>query len=278
MLMRYRNIDLLGFGNSATHGKIIDGMYYPTSAAGLFSVLTGSLYNLACLQQEILKINSKYCLFQYKDGSANEDIWDTLFAKPDTSIDITDCHIEKIFYPHLIVHSPSYSFLDGNIHLFNPWVDKYFRPSTQVEATCNNLIKKYNIVLADTISIHYRGTDKTASRPYTPIQTVIDSANGMIEENPNLRVLIQSDQKDITDFLIKTFGDRSFYFNELPFSKSNTVPVHEENNCHFRLKYGIDYLASIIIISQTKHVITHVGNGGFWTCLYRKSLNNLLVL
>jgi len=42
-----------------------------------------------------------------------------------------------------------------------------------------------------------------------------------------------------------------------------------------RSDYGAIYNASVSLMAESKHLVTHSGNGGLWALLYRNNTNNV---
>lgn len=256
-------------------GYWVDDIFYVTSVHGMCSVLSTTLYALNNSNIEATKINAKFSFLAYKNHN-QEDIWNLLFKEPNSKIKID----RKLycFYPEL-VHDDFYNVLKNNMEVFSPYIKKYFTPSNIIMGIVDNFITKYDIDLQNTIAVHYRGTDKSPAcvRDTSTIKYVTDQLFNIIDKNPEIRVLIQSDEKRITEHFLEVCEKNNiFYIKELPQS-INKIGVHIANKYNFRIEYGMNYLSSLILISKCKHIITHYGNGGFWSCLFRGTVDNVLV-
>lgn len=245
-----------------------NGEFYHGTNDGFFSCLSVILYELLHREGLVTAINTTHSFIPYKDV-LNLNTWPLMFTEfEEHFLSRVDAEkIRKVFWTPDLVNKENY-VQDIDLNLFLPWIKKYFTPSKFVEGIVKYIEKKYNIDYANTIAIHYRGTDKFKEVTPTPIEEYIKLANNLLTKNPNFKILIQSDEKEKMDKMLNHFHDTCFYLDELPQSLDGRG-IHVYGNVNDKFKYGIYYLASILIISKCKHVITHRGNGGFWTLLYR---------
>jgi len=251
-----------------------DDVFYFRESNGLFGNFTVILFELCNYLGTIKDIDcSDIMAFKlYRDDNSNLDIFKTLIKPFDNNI-ITDVNLKNIFTN--IGDYNKFDKLYNNFDIWVPWIKKYFTPSNVVTDRVNLLIKKYKIDLNNTVAIHYRGTDKVNEIPnLNPVSMHIEKCKEILNTDNNLRVLIQSDQQTKTLELFKSLGNKCFYFRELPQSPTAYMGVHYDLTHPNRVEYAINFLASIIIISKCKYVITHRGGGAFWTALYRGNMNN----
>jgi len=245
-----------------------NGEFYHDTNDGFFSCLSVILYELLYKEGLVTEINTTHSFTPYKD-TPNLNTWPLMFDKFEEHIlcKTNSEKIREVFYTPDLVNKENY-VQDIDLSLFLPWIKKYFTPSIFVEKIVNYIEQKYNIDYSNTIAIHYRGTDKYLEVSPTPLEEYIGLADKLLTENPNFKILIQSDDEDIMNKMLNHFDSKCFYFDELPQS-SDGRGLHVHGLVKDKFKYGIYYLSSILIISKCKHVITHRGNGGFWTLLYR---------
>jgi len=168
-------------------------------------------------------------------------------------------------------------------------INRYFSPSDKIISIIDHLINKYSIDLEKTISIFYRGTDKFTEISIASPQDYAQVAKNILDKNPDFKILIQTDQKQVLDYFLNEFGDRAFYFEEIP----TTTKIGEDaKKMEFVSNRWLNYFneesvfidpiflsqnldAAIRIISQTKYSILHTGNGSLFSILYRGNSNNI---
>lgn len=164
--------------------------------------------------------------------------------------------------------------------------NRYFAPSDEIIAKIKYLKYKYQVNPEETISIHYRGTDKFTEVAVASQEQYAEIAKKLLERHPNLRVLIQTDQKQALEYFLNQFGNRAFYIDELPTTNKTGEEAKKIDMefFHKRFDYAEDvdpipftqmFDAAIRLISTTKYVITHTGNGALFTILYRGNVNNV---
>lgn len=172
-----------------------------------------------------------------------------------------------------LVHHEHYEELD--ISRVTPLIHCYFRPSQKVVRILRKLVKKYEIDLSKTIAVHYRGTDKAIEVTPIPVAdwfSVIDSE--LADAPPHVRLLIQTDDFEFRQAAISRYGDRVFFFSEIPVT-DEFIAVHHLIKPWNRRTFGRTVLAATILVANCSRVITHTGNGGLWAAIYRGSTNGL---
>jgi hypothetical protein len=166
-----------------------------------------------------------------------------------------------------------YSLLDfDNI---NPIVKKYFSPSENILKIIEDMENKYKIDYNNICVLFYRGNDKNRETLICDYNEYLVYANKILDINPNILFLIQSDETEFINFFSERFPNNSFYFNDeirhMP-KCDNTVDIIMKDKNPVFSKY---YLAITIIMSKCKYIICGSGNCSFWIILYRGNSNNV---
>ena len=103
----------------------------------------------------------------------------------------------------------------------------------------------------------------------------IEKANLILEKNPNIQFLIQSDETEFIDTFTKLFPKNSFYFKDeiriINKCNSTVDKIMKETN-YLYSKY---YLAITIIMSKCKYIVCGSGNCSIWIMFYRGNSNNI---
>jgi hypothetical protein len=157
-----------------------------------------------------------------------------------------------------------------------PVITKYFSPSKNILNIIQDIEKKYNIDYNNICVLFYRGNDKNRETIICDYSEYLVYANKILEINPDILFLIQSDETEFINFISERFPNNSFYFNDEIrhiHRCDNTVDIIlKENNSVFS-KY---YLAITIIMSKCKYIICGSGNCSIWIILYRGNNNNVI--
>jgi hypothetical protein len=252
-------------------GYYKDNVFYPNvmykdGLHGFFSTLSIIMIGLIRSSVPIKKIDASKCFGHYKLGHhMYKNYWPILFK----DIDIHSC-CEKPEEFNVWIVNQKFTI---NLEKFDAYIKKYFSPNYTVQNRKNQFISNYSITPSNCLAIHYRGTDKISEVKLTPVDSYIKKANEILSIEPNLKILIQTDDFHILDRLEREFPN-AVYIKELPVSNSGRGVHLSPHLIKNGLDYAIDFFASILLISQCKHVITHTGNVAFWTLLYRNSYNN----
>ena len=208
----------------------------------------------------IVDSSEQFKWYKIKPGDITYDY----FEKNDTNIPIT--HI-KYYHGHQFW---DYSRLDYNII---PLIKKYFSPSLQIINIMNDIEKKYNLDYENICVLFYRGNDKNSETKICSYDEYIQYANEVLEKNPNITFLIQSDETEFIETM--TRFPNSFYFKDeiRHMNKCNkTVDkvFKEQNNL-----YSKYYLGITILMSKCKYIICGSGNCSIWIMFYRGNCKNV---
>lgn len=250
-----------------TYGCVMQRDFYPLHNAGFFSICSTILYHLASVFRYVNGINAKYSFEKFKEG-ADDNPWLDYFLSPKS----IDPKVKLDSFSNKLLHHTKYS----NLNFFESQVliDAFFSPSSKVNERIDFFRSKYQIDFSKTISVCIRGTDKSVEVKPVPVQDYLDAINHILVKNPTFRVLIQTDQKQIRDFLIDSIGDRVFFIDELPVTETSIV-IHSLIKTN-HLEFAINLLAIVHTMSKCHYVVTHTGNVAYWTVLFRGNSDNVV--
>lgn len=152
---------------------------------------------------------------------------------------------------------------------------KYFCLNKHIEDKVNELLLKYNIDSDNTLSVVYRSTDKWTDFGgfnYLSPALYLKLSNEILEKNPELKVLIQSESSSINHVFERRLNAK--FIRETRVSENDGLPIFLQN-IEDKLSWAEYYLASLIIHSKSKYLITYTGNSSFFLYLSRGNTNNL---
>lgn len=173
----------------------------------------------------------------------------------------------------------NYQFIDYSLLDFNqicPIVLKYFYPSNQIVDIIKRMEEKYNLDYDNICVLFYRGNDKNLETTICGYNDYIEYAQRMLQQKPNIRFLIQSDETEFIELMIHTFPHNSFFFKDeirhMNKCDNSTVDVYYTHLNHNASKY---YLGITIIMSKCEYIICGSGNCSIWIVLYRGNTKNV---
>ena len=215
------------------------------------------------------KVNTQQVFEWYKpDDLKEKDIFPYYFQENKTT---SIPYKQLIDYQHTHQYLPFTSLQYSQI---TPFIKKYFEPAIEIKELLRQLELDYHIDYPNTCTLFYRGNDKVTETPIAPYSEFIERAKRIQANNPSIRFLIQSDEQEFVDTMLKEFPN-SFYFKEesrrIPKSLTTVDKDSKEKNFHFS-KY---YLAITLCMSKTKFIIFGSGNCSIWICLYRGNANGI---
>lgn len=251
-----------------------------THSAGFFSCCTQRLRRTIDFFNEKQKcptiIDSSHQFGFYKTNP-NIDITSLFF---ETNYDINIEYDHNIFFTLLrdTIDHHSDQFTDYKLLNFSeilPFVKKYFKITNIVMNKLNEYENQYNLDYSNICSIFYRGNDKYIETYIPPYSTFIDKAKKIKDKHPNIKFLIQTDDQLFLDEFLIEFPD-SIFLNEIPRIHNNNSNVHYSLPINERANAAINFLASVLIVSKSKIIITHSGNCGLWAVLFRGNTENVI--
>lgn len=247
------------------YGRFHNGVYYPKKRdAGFFSLCSTSLSDLTQIDSEVQLVKSRALFRDYSShNSMSRDLWSRFFKQPvATRFTLPE---DRTYLSQLHHHSV---YREIDLARYEPFLKKYFSPSDQVLERCAHFISQYGLDQRQTIAVNVRGTDKHTEVPSPPISTYLELAEEALSEKPTSDLLLVTDQQQYIEVFQSRFKSQLVSFGELPTTYGDIV-IHKQLKKHERESFGVDFLATVLLMSQSETVITHTGNGALWTSLFR---------
>jgi hypothetical protein len=160
--------------------------------------------------------------------------------------------------------------------VYNKIKDRFFGPSDLILERKNILIDKYKFDPQKTISVLYRGTDKSTELQLGSPTEYLKVVKNILKDNPNFKVLLQTDQTQVIQYFYDQLGDILITFEETPSTASNKViwSLMEQSG-----KDSIDWSqwfdAALRCVSECKYLVNHTGNVAFFANLYRGNVDKV---
>lgn len=241
--------------------------------AGFFSCCTIKLYKIIeyinANKSLPLSVDSSQQFEYYKND--HSDITYDYFEKYDTVSNSINTEI-NIKY-HWEDQFENYAELDYKGII--PIVKKYFSPSNQIQEIIHTLEKKYCLDYDNICVLFYRGNDKIRETKLPEYDDYINHIQTIMQTNPNVKFLIQSDETEFIEKMTNLLPENSFYFkDEIRHIKkcNSTVDfVFRDSNYIF----SKNYLAITFIMSKCKYIMCGSGNCSIWIMFFREHCNNV---
>jgi hypothetical protein len=242
--------------------------------AGFFSCCSVKLHYIIVFINSQKKypelVDSSESFEWYKNENSRDDITYNYFQHYDNVNE--ELNNSNINYNH------EYQFVNyTNLDYTNiiPVVKKYFSPSDDILNKIKNMEEKYNLDYDNICVLFYRGNDKNTETEICNYNEYIKYSNKILEKNPNIRFLIQSDETEFIDFMKNKYPNNCFVFKDeiRHMNKCNsTVDIMMK---HTNYEFSKLYLAITIIMSKCKYIICGSGNCSIWIMLYRGNADNI---
>lgn len=176
-----------------------------------------------------------------------------------------------------------------------PFVRRWFQPGVLVTNRIYDFIVKYELDYQHTLAVFHRGNDKVRETKLASDEDWIDKIRQVLDgvyidpitklamdmsRSPYFipfdKILLLPDNTEFRDKCVMEFGDKCIVIEE------NHLYPADNNACNFmkvpvdqRPQHALNFFASVIIASRCKSLITHSGNGGFWSVVYRGHADNI---
>jgi len=248
--------------------------------AGLFSTTTIILFNIINYFKN--KGINPTCIdssqtFTWYRNSNNNIFFDFFKIK---NINILDNKSLEYFDYELRGDLQFKKYDDFNLDIYFKYVDVYFNLSDKVMNIYNNIINKYNLNFDNICVLFLRGNDKATECKIPSYDKYIEKGNELLKSNPDLKFLIQSDEKEFINEMTINFPNNVVFNDEIRIiNKNNNQMVDNHGKTpEINHKFALNFLAIVYIMSKCKYIICNSGNISLWILLYRKHLNNYFQL
>lgn len=212
-------------------------------------------------------------VYKHNPQNLNEDLMKACFEQKCVS----DLQINVLPSVALSFHKGNHQIPYKSLKLnnFNLYIDTYFTPSTTIKKIINTIEKTHLIDYENTCTVFYRGTDKRNETGLASYEEFFDKADEISQKNPNIRFFIQTDELEFSLAFKQRFNN-SFSINEIAMiSRESNQGLHFSLLQSERTTQAYWFLAAVIIMSKTKHIITSTGNAALWVVLYRGNCKNV---
>jgi len=158
-----------------------------------------------------------------------------------------------------------------------PFIQKYFTPTQKIIDIMKMMEDKYKIDYNNICVLFFRGNDKATEISLPSVDYYIEFGKIILEKNPNIKFLIQSDETNFINDMKEEFPNNLIFYDEIRhiYKKNTTVnKVFKETN----YQYSLYYFAITLIMSKCKYIICNAGNCSLWMLFYRQHTNNIYQL
>jgi len=272
------SITQVNFGRFSRNGLKIDH-----KNAGFFSCccvllhLIVEFYNLNHRLPNIIDTSESFNWYK-PTGKESQDIFLDFFS-PDREI--------RIPFRHPILFEQSYqyrSFHEIQLQTIHPFIRKYFSPSPSIQNIIQTIKTKYQSFLQNleenVCVLFFRGNDKKTECELPTYSRYIEQAKKLLEINPSIIFLVQSDETEFIETMLKEFPTNSFYFKDeirhMNHTNSSVDIVNMTKNTNYY--FSQHFLSITMIMSQAKYVVCNLGNCSLWIALFRGHSQNIILV
>jgi hypothetical protein len=156
-----------------------------------------------------------------------------------------------------------------------PFIEKYFTPSDIIINIQKEMEKKYDLDYDNICVLFFRGNDKATEIKLPPSDAYIDLAKELLEKDPNIKFLIQSDETNFINEMKEEFPNNIIFYDEIRHMYKKCATVNNISNKQQNYVYSLYYYAITLIMSKCKYVICNSGNCALWIAFYRQNADNI---
>lgn len=258
--------------SSDRRGYLEGTTFHLTHDAGFFSMCSVTLFELCRRQEQTTTIRAEEAFVHFR-GQAGENPWDYYFLQPQVTVSAP--YSKKNPFGRRLRHHSDYRTLP--VWRVRRHLKRYFTPSEEVLQRRMELVSRHSIDPRKTIAVCYRGTDKATEIELAPPREYLEAVQQILRKKPGYRVLVQTDQAQVRDYLMNELGDLAFYLPEMPVTESDSV-IHAVIPRDQQVDFGQTLLATVLIMAETKYLVTHTGNMALWTVLFRGNTKRTIQL
>ena len=247
--------------------------------AGFFSCCSIRLQTIINYHNEHKKcpdiIDSKNLFSWYKNNIEGDITFD--YFEHYVSYPLTIEYISHNYYYEGLQFS---NYKNLKFETITPFIKKYFTLSPKIQEIIKDIELKYNIHgngndYSNLCVLFYRGNDKASETSLCSYEEYIVKAREIQNSNPNIQFLIQSDETEFIEKMLKEFP-LSLYFKDetRSINKDSTSTVDWKLN-HLNYQFSKYFLAIIVIMSKCQYVVCGSGNCSIWITFYRENSDNI---
>ena len=260
----------------ADFGFFIGTRYFSTDNSGLMSIATKTLHDLYNSKKMASSISTHFSLSLYK-RHLFDDIWGNFFGPVENSFSTSTPHI--VTRPVLEFRPPwGWWFSDYRRFPFanlSSISSSAFRPAKKIHIIKESLKNRYSLDPHNTVGVHYRGTDKSIEIETPGVESFLSSTHSQLDSLGEKGVVFL-----MTDDSAAEKAFRSAFADRLVMSQELRVPIGalgaHNVDASDRGEQAEFFLASLFLVSECARVVTHTGNGAFWTCIFRGSTRGVI--
>ena len=108
----------------------------------------------------------------------------------------------------------------------------------------------------------------------------IEQAKKLLKINPSFIFLVQSDETEFIETMLREFPTNSFYFKDeirhMNHTNSSVDIIDKEKNTNYY--FSQHFLSITMIMSQAKYVVCNLGNCSLWIALFSGHSQNIILV
>lgn len=164
-----------------------------------------------------------------------------------------------------------------------PFILKYFNPVSEITSITREIEDHYNIRdytdnYNNLCTLLHRGNDKAKETSIPKYIDYIKHAKRVMQINPQVKFLLQSDETEFIETLSNEFPSNSFCLKDhIRTINSHCTSVDlKDTTVYDNYKFSKLYLAITTMMARSKYIICGTGNCSVWVMLYRGHANNVI--
>lgn len=263
------------------YGAIIsnksESILYPTHFAGLFSILSTTMWTIIDSIEEFsllpTRIDTTLTMMHFKD-SAYDNNHDTFFERPnpDSLIKLSEIKaLKKGRFDNRGDYNDIYDYQLGETWC-DIFVGTYMKPTQKLQERIDFFNYKYKIRSKRTLVVCYRGTDREIKEDSD--EKYIEAVKNFFKNDDIDQIIIQTEQIQIRQLFKDIFGECCIWIEELPGTLGSVAMHFEKQNQNGKDAWSIDLVAMVYALSNATSILTYTGNIGLYLALFGRMKGN----
>ena len=247
-----------------TRGRIEERSYSPRKSSarkGIFSELTSLMQDLARVREPIEGADFSG-VFQHNSTPGATDLFKEIFFAPT----LNQYSSTWLGSAHELHHSV---YRDLPWREIRPAINAWFRLRPEIQDRALATLWERRLRPDEVLAVNLRGSRKHTEIPPTPVEVWVKLVGDLLLAYAHLTVVVFSDDQDLVDDFADLAPFTVVDLGQEVRTRANSSIVRAFRSQTWTSDFTKNFVGRTWLISQCHVVVTHTGNGAFWTALFR---------
>ncbi len=244
-------------------------------SSGFFSCCSIAMHNISVFIENegyIPNVDFSETFLKYMDAncSTGNDVYKQCFQLQEDKTSLTKPESFEFGKSSL------FPYIEENYCDLKFFLEKWFHPSKEVLRIKRFLYSKYKIESENTLCVCFRGTDKYKDIEETSYETFCSKVDYLMSKSGLNAILVQTDQEQFLDYFTKNFSAYNIIVIAENPRRTDQEQVAFKLDVDKRVRSAQLFLATMLIMAESRYIINHTGNVARWINLFRGGAFNTI--